>query len=121
MSTETLSQEIIKNANKTVSITDDLGRVIVLKRPKFSSYLNLLKALGPQLSENKAYVDNVGVISTVVSINNEPMPIKTLVDIDFLIGTLEQSEDALPKIAAAVMENFTDVKTLEEHNKAVKK
>ena len=68
MSEQSFSQEIIAKANKTVTITDDLGRIIVLRKPKFSSYLNLLKALGAELSKNQAYVDNVSIISTVVSI-----------------------------------------------------
>ncbi len=118
---ETLSQEIIRKSNRTVSVTDDLGRIIVVKKPKFSAHLNLLKALGPSLSENKAYVDTVGIVSTVVSVNGEPFSIKSLVDIDFMIGLLEQSENALPKIAEAVIENFTEIATLEEHSKAAKK
>lgn len=117
----TLSQEIIKKANKTITITDDLGRVIVLKKPKWSSYLNLLKALGTDLSKNQAYVDNVSIISAIVSINDQPMPLKSIVDIDYVIAELEKSDDALPLIAQAVMENFSDIKSLEEHNEAVKK
>jgi hypothetical protein len=118
---ETLSQSIIKKANKTISIVDDLGRTIVLKKPKFSNYLNLLKALGTELSKNQAYVDNVSLVSTVVSINDQPMPLKTPIDIDYLIAELEKSDDALPLVAQAVMENFSDIKTIEEHAEAVKK
>lgn len=121
MSEETLSQQIIKNANKTVSITDDLGRVIVLRKPKFSNHLNLLKALGTELSKNQAYVDNVSIVSTVVSIDGQPMPLKGNVDIDHLILELERSDNALPLVAQAVVENFSDFTTLEEHKEAVKK
>jgi len=118
---ETLSQEIIRKANRTVSITDDLGRVIVIRKPKFSNHLSLLKALGPELCDNKAYVDTVGIVSTVVSINGEPVYLKSQVDVDFLVKNLEESDNALPLIAEAVIENFTDSKSIEEHRQAVKK
>src|SRR6185312_3898912 len=118
---ETLSQEIIRKANRTVSITDDLGRVIVIRKPKFSNHLSLLKALGPELCDNKAYVDTVGIVSTVVSINGEPVYLKSQVDVDFLVKNLEERDNALPLIAEAVIENFTDSKSIEEHRQAVKK
>lgn len=121
MSEETLSQAIIKKANKTITITDDLGRSIILRKPKFSSYLNLLKALGNELSKNQAYVDNVSIVSTVVSIDGQPTPLKSSVDIDHLINDLEKSDDALPLIAQTVMENFSDALSPEEHKEAVKK
>lgn len=121
MSEETLSKEIIKKANRTITIEDDLGRRIVLRKPKWSNYLNLLKALGTELSKNQAYVDNVSIVSTVVSIDEQPMPLKSTLDIDKLIEELEKSDNALPLVAQTVIENFSDIKTIEEHNDAVKK
>ncbi len=121
MKNETISQEIIRNSNKTITVTDDLGRVIVLRKPKLSSHLQLLKALGGQLSQNQAYVETVGIVSTIVSIDGQPEFVKALVDVEFLIRKLEESDDALEKIAKAVMENFVDIKSKEEYDSEVKK
>jgi hypothetical protein len=121
MSEETLSQQIINKANKTVSIVDDLGRTIVLKKPKFSAYLDLLKALGSELSKNEAYVQNVSILSTVVSIDGKASTLKAVVDVDFLIRKLEESDDALPKISQAVIEHFSDFKTQSEYEEEIKK
>lgn len=118
---ETFSQEVIKKGNKTLSITDDLGRVIVIRKPKFSHYLDLLKALGPELSKNSAYIEAVGIISAIVSIDGQPLPLKFSGDIDHAVRTLEQSDDALALIASSVAENFTDFKSLEEFKDSVKK
>jgi hypothetical protein len=121
MSEETLSQSIIKKANKTISIVDDLGRTIVLKKPRYSSYLDLIKAVGSELAKNEAYLQHVSLLATVVSIDGQPMPLKNLIDIDHLVKVIEESEDALPKISKAVVEAFTDHVNQEEHNEALKK
>lgn len=118
---QTLSQQIISQANKPVIVEDDLGRVIVIRKPKYSHYLNLLKALGPELSKNSAYVEAVGICSAIISIDGDPMPLKSLVDIEVLISKLENSENALTKIGDAIKENFSDHKTPEDLNEAVKK
>jgi hypothetical protein len=121
MSEETLSQSIIKKANKTVTITDDLGRVIVLKKPRYGSYLDLIKAIGPELAKNEIYLQHISLLATVVSVDGQPMPIKSLIDIDHLVKVLEESDDALPKISKAVVDAFTEHTTQEEHNEALKK
>jgi hypothetical protein len=118
---ETLSQQIISKANKMVTITDDLGRLIVLKKPRYSNYLNLIKAIGPELSKNEAYLQHISLLSTVVSIDNQPMPLNSLNEIDFLVLKLEESNDALGKISKALVEEFNDASTAEEHKDALKK
>lgn len=121
MTNETLSQEIIKKSNQTVTVTDDLGREIVLKKPKWSSYLNLLKALGTELSKNQAYIDNVSVISTIVSIDGNPVTLKSAVDIDYTIQMLEKSDNALPLVVQTVIKEFNEHSTQEARNEALKK
>jgi hypothetical protein len=118
---ETLSQEIISKANKTVTITDDLGRTFVLKKPRYSSYLNLIKAVGSELAKNEAYLQHVSLLATVVSIDGQPMPLKNLIDIEHLVKVIEESDDALSKISKAVVEAFTEHADQEEHNEALKK
>lgn len=121
MSEETLSQKIISKANQTVSIIDDLGRTIVLKKPRYSGYLDLIKAIGPELAKNDAYLQHISLLATVVSIDGEPMPIKSTVDIDHLVKIIEESEDALAKISKAVVETFAGSLSQEEHKEALKK
>lgn len=109
MSTEkTFSQEIIQKANKTVSITDDLGRIIVLRKPKLSHYLNLIKSLG-KLAENQTYVDHVTIFSAVVSIDGNLISLKAPIDIDWLVLELEKSDNALLELIKAVKDNFSDI------------
>jgi hypothetical protein len=121
MSEETLSQQIIKKANQTVSITDDLWRVIVLKKPRYSAYLDLIKAVGPDLSKNEAYLQHVSLLATVISIDGEPMPLKALVDIEHLVKKIEESDDALSKISKAVVDTFTENVSPEAYKVALKK
>lgn len=117
----TLSQEIIKKANKTVSVTDDLGRNIVLKKPRYSTYLDLIKAIGPELAKNEAYLQHISLLATVVSIDGQPMPLKSIIDIDYLVKILEESDNALSVISKAVVETFASSGNEEEHKEALKK
>lgn len=118
---DTISKEIKKNANQTVTITDDLGREIVIGKPSFSLHLKLLKALGPELAKNTAYVENVAGIVAVKSIDGQPVPVKTDADIEMLVSQLEQSDNALELIIEAIVKNFTDVSNPEEIKEQVKK
>lgn len=116
----TLSQEIINNANKTVNVKDDLGREIVLRKPKYSHYLNLLKALG-NLANNEAYVKHVTIFSAVVSIDGQPQPLNSAIDLDHLVKVLEKSDNALELIIEAVALNFTDTMNAGEFQDQLKK
>jgi hypothetical protein len=121
MSEETLSNQIISKANKTITITDDIGRSIVLKKPRYSSYLELIKAIGPELSKNETYLQHVSLLATIVSIDGQPMPLKNQIDIDYLVKKIEESDNALPLISRAVVKEFTEHDNQEEHNEALKK
>src|SRR5208337_2560396 len=124
----TFSEEVISKSNKTITVTDSLGRIITLRKPKFSHYLDLLKALGPELSKNSTYFENVAICSAVVSIHDPqdssalvPVNLRTPLDIDFLVRDLEKSDDAFIKVAEAISSNFSDYKSVEEYKNTIKK
>lgn len=119
--TKTISEEIIKKSNTTITVIDDLERSIVIRKPKYSHYLNLVKALGADLAKNSTYVELVGIVCALVSIDGEQMPMNSLVEINHIINKLEKSDNALAIIAEAVSANFTEFKTVTEYSEAVKK
>lgn len=117
---KTKTQEIIDKSNRRVTITDSLGRKIVLKNPKYSAYIDLLEALGNNLANNKAYVDAIAIVTYVVSINEIPQPLNTPLEIKMLVRDLEKS-DALERIALAVKEHFSNELSEEEVMQHLKK
>jgi len=70
----TPSQEVVQRANKSVTVTDTGGRVIVVKRLAPLQRMRLLEILGPQLSQNEAYFGQAALAAAVRSIDGEQVP-----------------------------------------------
>ncbi|MGA3000241.1 MAG: hypothetical protein ABSE20_00805 [Acetobacteraceae bacterium] len=65
---------IIANANKTLEIIDDLGRRLTVRRINALDRLRLLKAAGPVLSQNDAWLNMAALAVSAVEINGIPRP-----------------------------------------------
>ncbi|MDE2238453.1 MAG: hypothetical protein KGJ73_00815 [Rhodospirillales bacterium] len=56
------------------SVTDKAGRVLELRRVGVLEQLRLYKALGPELSENQAYMGLARVAAAVAAVDGVPLP-----------------------------------------------
>lgn len=56
------------------SVKDKAGRVLELRRVGVLEQLRLFKALGPELSENRAYVGLARVAAAVAMVDGVPLP-----------------------------------------------
>lgn len=67
------SDKIIQAGNKTATVTDELGRVIVLKKPDPLSNLDFAKAAGSDRL-NVLYLAEVAHLKYVASLDGAPVP-----------------------------------------------
>jgi hypothetical protein len=65
---------ILANANKTFEIHDQLGRRLTVRHVNALDRLRLLKAAGPELSQNDAWLNMAALAISVVEINGIPRP-----------------------------------------------
>lgn len=65
---------IVGNANKTFEITDVLKRKITVRRIGALDRLRLLKAAGPELSQNDAWLNMAALAISVAEIDGIPRP-----------------------------------------------
>jgi hypothetical protein len=68
---------IVRNAHKTFEVVDNLGRKLTVRRINALDRLRLLKAAGPELSQNDAWLNMAALASSVVEINGIPCPTPT--------------------------------------------
>jgi hypothetical protein len=71
---ETPSTQIVRAAAKTVDVTDELGRVITLKKPSPLDNLDFAKAAGAGAEGvNQVYLSMIGHLKYVAAIDGEPI------------------------------------------------
>lgn len=99
------SEDIIKNAARTVFVTDALGRQIEVRRVRTKQRLLVFKALSAESSAKPQYMGLVFLAASVVSIDGEPetMPTSELA-YDALIQRLD--DEGLEAVGLAIQENF---------------
>lgn len=68
----TPTQTIVASANQTREVQDASGRTLVLRRLNALDRLRLLKAAGPELAQNDAWLNVAALAASVVSINGIP-------------------------------------------------
>lgn len=59
------------------SVKDKTGRMLELRRLGVLEQLRLFKALGPELSENRAYVGLARIAAAVAMVDGVPLPFPT--------------------------------------------
>jgi hypothetical protein len=65
---------ILANANKTLEVIDELGRRLKVRRINALDRLRLLKAAGPVLSQNDAWLNMAALAVSIVEIDGIPRP-----------------------------------------------
>jgi hypothetical protein len=65
---------IISNLHQPIEIKDALGRPLVIRRIGALDRLRLLKAAGPDLSQNDAWLNMAALALSVMEINGTPQP-----------------------------------------------
>jgi hypothetical protein len=68
------SKRIVDEANQTLNVTDARGRIIEFRKPNALDTLRLLKAAGPELSKNDAWLSMAILAFTVGKIDAIPTP-----------------------------------------------
>lgn len=97
----TPSASVLGLANEQLSTTDKTGREIVVRRLNALDKLRLLKAAGPVLSDNQAWLGVAMLAASVVEIGGVPVPIPaTEHQIEGLVGRL--GDLGLDAVAAAL-------------------
>ncbi len=86
----------------TQIVTDKAGRRIELRRVGVLEQLRLFKALGPDLSENRAYVGLARIAASVSMIDDVPIPFP--VNENSLEAVIERlGEDGVEAVGEAII------------------
>lgn len=88
----TPSASVLASAEERFSTTDKAGRTIVVRRLNALDKLRLLKAAGPVLSDNQAWLGVAMLAASVVELDGVPVPVPgTEHQIEGLVGKLGDS------------------------------
>jgi hypothetical protein len=111
------SEQIVKQANAEVTVSDERGRVIKLKKPGVLAQFRLIEALG-ETAKNEVYMGMVLPLIFVTAIDDDPVyqPASKR-EVEALIQQLD--EDGIAAVLSGVQENFG--KTDPEADKAAVK
>jgi hypothetical protein len=100
----TPSTLIISNAARTFEILDDQGRKLTIRRINSLDRLRLLKAAGPELSQNDAWLNLAALALSVVEINGTPRPTPTS-ERQVEAAVLELGDNGLLRVSEALAES----------------
>ena len=70
----TPTDRVLADANNVLQVTDSLGRKLAIRRISALDRLRLLKAAGPALSQNDAWLNMAALVISVVELNGIPRP-----------------------------------------------
>ncbi len=102
---ETPSESIIKAANKVITVTDDRGRQIGIKKLGPLDRMKLFEVCGPENSKNEAYLGYASLAFCVSAIDGEPVPRpSSRAHLEVLIQRLD--DDGLNAVGQGVQEHF---------------
>ncbi len=104
----TPTNQIVSGSYRTTEIRDALGRMLTVRRINALDRLRLLKAAGPELSQNDAWLNMAALALSVIEIDRVPraMPVNE-----------RQIENALSELGDHGLEAVTDA--LNAHDDAV--
>jgi hypothetical protein len=95
---------ILANASKTIQVRDCKGRNLTVRRINAIDRLRLLKAAGPDLSQNDAWLNMAALTLSLVEIDGTPRPAPVNErQIENLITEL--GDEGLRAVAKALNEN----------------
>lgn len=95
---------VLESANERLSVSDQAGRAIIARRLNALDKLRLLKAAGPMLSENQAWLGVAMLAASVVEIDGIPVPMPTSEkQIEALVARL--GDPGLDAVATAISDH----------------
>lgn len=68
------TETIVRQASASTHVMDDAGRRLGLRRTTALDTLRLLKAAGPALAQNEAWLAMAGLVFSVTEIDGVPVP-----------------------------------------------
>jgi len=100
----TPTSQFVSRANQTMEIVDDQGRKLTVRHINALDRLRLLKAAGPELSQNDAWLNMAALALSVVDVNGIPRatPV-TERQIESMV--LELGDHGLQAVADALSQN----------------
>jgi hypothetical protein len=116
---ETPSEAVIKAANATVTVKDERGREITVRRLKTLDRMRLLEMVGAENSLNDRYLGYATLAHCVVGIDGDPIPVcNSKVALEAVVQRLD--DDGINAVASAVAANFMASKTADEVKDTIK-
>ena len=102
---ETPSEQIVKAANFTDTITDPVGRALAVRRLNALDKLRMLEVVGPENSRNEAFLGIATVACHVTAIDGDPVAFpRTRGQLDALVQRLD--DHGIAAVASALAERF---------------
>jgi redox-sensitive bicupin YhaK (pirin superfamily) len=97
---------IVSDLNRTFDIHDSNGRNLKVRRITALDRLRLLKAAGPELSQNDAWLNMAALVMSVVEVNGTPRP-TPMNERQIEVAIVELGDQGLEAIAEALDESNT--------------
>lgn len=97
---------IVSDSSRTFEIHDKLGRALIVRRINALDRLRLLKAAGPELSQNDAWLNMAVLVLAVLEINGAPRP-TPMNERQIEIAVTELGDEGLEAVAEALLEGDT--------------
>ncbi len=110
--------EISQDKKKSITITDQLGRVIELRKPSVLDQYRIVEILGGELSSNQVYMGMIIPLLFVYSIDGITVVFSKKTELEGLIKRLD--EEGINLVVKAVNENF-NISNFEEEKEKIKK
>src|SRR5277367_752322 len=110
---ESPSEAVIKAANATVTVKDERGRDITVRKLKTLDRMRLLELVGADNAMNDRYLGYATLAYCVSSIDGDPIPtINSKVALEAVVQRLD--DDGINAVASAVAANFMASKSADE-------
>ncbi len=102
---ESPSQAVVKAGNMSVTVTDDNGRQITVKKLNALDRMRLFEVVGSENVSNEAYLGYASLAYHVSAIDGEPVPHPgSKAQLEALVQRLDDA--GMNAVGAAVSENF---------------
>lgn len=103
---ETPTEQILKEKNKIITISDSRGRKIKLKKPNILHTFNLVRMVGGDDALNQAYMSMILPLLYITEIDDLPVFLSNKSELDALIQRLD--DEGIAAVNNAVIENFIE-------------
>jgi len=98
------SEQLIQAAKATVSITDNKGRAILLRKPRPLALIRFVEMIGGHAASNEVYMGMVMPLIYVETVDGNPVSVSTKMQFEALVQELD--EDGIVAVQKGVQGNF---------------